>query len=421
MSSPEERVLVVGTTGDYIDHIHKTQPGRTVFLINPGPDGPIPHPGVDQQLYCPLTDPDGVVSRLRHFLTRNRIRLSGIACFDCESLLIAAHIAQLWSLSFPSPQTVFNCRDKYRSKILWRTDGAPCPQALLSHDINDVIRFMEMAGSPVVLKPSTLSGSELTFRCESPEQATEAFKTIRDGLRLRMADPTINRDGLIDDRVVLCEEYITGPEFSCDFIIDGEMLEVVRVAAKYLLKNAPIGTIQAYEIPAGLPGGILTTDLCRHLAEAVRSLGLTRCMGMADFIIRDGLVHFLEITPRPGGDCLPQLITQSCGLDMLALHLDFAEGLPLNIPAAPHWEHLVALRLHAPNDGRVRSMGIRRKGIDQEILEEVWLKQPGDLIRLPPEDYQSWLLGHLIFRPDPDRPVEPQLREVYQAVDIDIY
>jgi biotin carboxylase len=355
---------------------------------------------------------------LRDFLIRNRIRLSGVACFDCESLLIAATIAELWSLPFPSPQAVFNCRDKYRSKILWRTEGAPCPQALLSHNVNDVISFMEMTGSPVILKPPTLSGSELTFRCDGPNQAAEAFRTIRDGLRLHVADPTINRDGLIDDRVVLCEEYVSGPEFSCDFIFDGEMLEVVRVAAKYPLKDAPIGTIQAYEIPARLPAGILTTDLRRHLAEAVRPLGLTRCMGMADFIIRDGLVQFLEITPRPGGDCLPQLIAQSCGLDMLALHLDFAEGLPLNIPAAPHWKHVVALRLHAPNDGRLREIGLHRKRIEQEILEEVWLKRPGDLIRLPPEDYQSWLLGHLIFKPDPDRPVEAQLREVYQAVDI---
>jgi biotin carboxylase len=420
LSSLEERVLVVGTTGDYISHIHKTQPGRTVFLIDPGLDHPIPPSGPDRQLRCRLIDPDHVVSRLRDFLTRNRIRLSGIACFDCESLLMAARIAQLWSLPFPSPQTVFNCRDKYRSKILWRKEGAHCPQALLSHDVDEVLCFMEKTRSPVILKPPTLSGSELTFRCDGPDQAAAAFRKIRAGLRLRRTDATSNRDGLIDDRVVLCEEYISGPEFSCDFILDGEMLEVVRVAAKHPLKDAPVGTIQAYEIPARLPAGISINDLRLYLAEAVRSLGLIRCMGMADFIIRDGQVQFLEITPRPGGDCLPQLIAQSCGLDMLALHLDFAEGLPLHIPAAPRWRHLVALRLHAPNDGRLRAISLHKKWIEQEILEEVWLRQPGDLIQLPPDDYQSWLLGHVIFRPDPERPVESQLREVYQAVDIHI-
>jgi biotin carboxylase len=420
LPSLEERVLVVGTTGDYIDHIHKTQPGRTVFLIDPDPAYPIPSSGPDRQLRCRLTDPDHVVSRLRDFLTRNHIRLSGIACFDCESLLIAAHIAQLWSLPFPSPQPVFNCRDKSRSKILWRKGGTPCPEALLSHDVNEVLGFMEKTGSPVILKPPTLSGSELTFRCNDPDQAVAAFRKIREGLLFRRTDATLNRDGLIDERVVLCEEYISGPEFSCDFILEGEVLEVVRVAAKYPLKDAPVGTTQAYEIPAGLPIGISINDLRRHLAEAVRSLGLIRCMGMADFIVRDGQVQFLEITPRPGGDCLPQLIAQSCGLDMLALHLDFAEGLPLDIPAAPLWRHLVALRLYAPNDGRLRAIRLHRKWIEQEVLEEVWLKRPGDLIQLPPDDYQSWLLGHVIFRPDPDRPVEAQLREVYQAVDIDI-
>ena len=420
MSSLEERILVVGTTGDYIDHIHRIQPGRTVFLIEPSPDYPIPPSGVAPQLRCRLTDQDHVVSRLRDFLTRNHIRLSGIACFDCESLLMAAHIAQMWSLPFPSPQTVFNCRDKYRSKTLWQTLRVPCPQALLSRDVNDVLDFMEKTDSPIILKPPTLSGSELTFRCDGPEQAASAFRMIREGLRFRRNDATLNRDGLIDDQVVLCEEYISGPEFSCDFILDGEMLEVVRVAAKYPLRGAPVGTIQAYEIPAKLPTGISINDLRRHLVEAARSLGLIRCMGMADFIVRDGWIQFLEITPRPGGDCLPQLIVQSCGLDMLALHLDFAEGLPLDIPAPPQWRHLVALRLHAPNDGRLRTLNLHREWIGQEILEVVWLKRPGDRIQLPPDDYQSWLLGHVVFRPDPDRPVETQLQEVYQAVDIDI-
>jgi len=420
LPSYEKRILVVGTTGDYIDHIHRTQPGRTVFLIDPHPFNSIPCFGADQQLYCSLTDTENVVSRLQHFLTQNRIRLSGVACFDCESLLLSAIIAERWSLPFPSPQTVYNCRDKYRSKTLWSAGGIPCPRAFLYQDTNDVIRFMEMTGSPLILKPPTLSGSELTFKCNDPEQAAEAFRAIQEGLSRRMADPTINRDGLADHRVVLCEEYIAGPEFSCDFIMEGEMLEVVRVAAKYHLNDAPVGTIQAYEIPTTFPDGILTSDLRRHLAEAVRSLGLTRCMGMADFIIRDGQIKFLEITPRPGGDCLPPLIAQSCGLDMLALHLDFAEGLPYKIPAAHQWKHLVALRLHAPYDGRLKALGLRKKWIDQQILEEVWLKQPGDLIRLPPEDYQSWLLGHLIFRPDPDRTVETQLREIYQAVDIRI-
>jgi biotin carboxylase len=331
---------------------------------------------------------------------------------------MAATVAEQWSLPFPSPKTVLNCRDKYHSKILWRTDGVPCPQALLSRDVTDIVRFMEVTGSPVILKPQAMSGSELTFRCNDLEQAAKAFRTIREGLHLRKTDPTINRDGLIEDKVVLCEEYVPGPEFSCDFIIDGETLEVVRVAAKYPLKDAPFGTIQAYEIPARLPTSILKIDLHHHLAKAVRSLGLTRCMGMADFIIRDDLIQFLEITPRPGGDCIPQLIVQSCGLDMLALHLDFAEGLPLNIPAPPKWKHLVAMRLHAPHAGRLRAVGLHRKWLEQEILEEVWLKRPGDLIRLPPDEYQSWLLGHLIFRPDTGRPIKAQLQEVYHAVDI---
>ena len=57
---------------------------------------------------------------------------------------------------------------------------------------------------------------------------------------------------------------------------------------------------------------------------------------MADFIFKDDQFYFLEMTPRPGGDCLPDLIQASLGYDTLGLAIEYA--VDKNIEDAEHAE-----------------------------------------------------------------------------------
>jgi biotin carboxylase len=265
-----------------------------------------------------------------------------------------------------------------------------------------------------------LSGSELTYFCDRQEDAVEAVQTIKKGLQRRSRDKIINRDHLIDENSFLCEEFIPGDEYSCDFICNGSGVTIIRTARKYLMEEGPAGTVQAYEVPGMPREKAEALNLRENIAEAIEVLGLERCMGMADFIIHNGEPYFLEITPRPGGDCLPQVIEHSCGMNILEAHIDFAAERDLRIPPESEWKRTVGLRVHARKRGSLSTIRLWVGRISQEILETGWYREAGDRISLPPDDYRTWVLGHIIFRPHPDVGIPEQIKDISEAIEVRI-
>ena len=418
MSPLESRVLVVGTTPDYVESISKAFPGRALFLTDPAVRDAArqPAPEAGSEVISNLWDASVVESAVIEHLRRWRLEISGVACFDCESMELAAVLAERFGLPYPSPVAVLLCRDKLRCKQVWRRAGVTCPRTRQVRDVADVANFLADCGGPIVLKPLTGSGSELVFRCDDRRAGAEAFGMLRDGLASRAGHRMYRSDD--GTPPVIAEQCISGTEYSCDAVVDRGSAELIRVARKYHRRGLPFGTIRAYELPAP-PQEIAPANLSALVCQAADALGLNRAMCMIDFVVHDGRVIFLEIAPRPGGDCLPALIRQSCGLDILGAHLDFAEGKPLQVPSADRWERLVGLRIHADQEGVVES--IRAEGLDQDkrIREVTFLRTRGDMVPIPPRDYDSWLLGHVIFQPNAGD-IERQCDEIASGIMVNL-
>ena len=421
------RVLVVGTTADYIDVLSRRFPGRALFLTDPRERAAASEPAPDEatELLCDLVQPETVLAALREHLNRWRIEPSGVACFDCESLLLAAGIAPSLSLPYASLEAVAACRSKFISKQLWRQAGLPCPEVETVRTAAEAAGSLKRIGGRAVLKPLTGSGGELTFLVSDGDDCSNAFEAIRSRLAehhdTRMYTSCAGGDAGSDPRRVFAvEEYVEGTEYSCDFLLDGNRLEIVRIARKTPAPGHPLGTILAYVLPAGLPAGVEPQAFRRQAFEAARALGLQRALCMLDFIVRDGTAVMLEMTPRPGGDCLPPLILRSCGLDMLGCALDFAEGAPIAVPQPSRWRRLVGLRLIASRPGVVRKVDARRLCEDRRVLECCLKRGPGHRVVLPPDDYDSRLLGHVIFDPSGPDDVENECIEISARLSVEM-
>lgn len=399
-------VVVVGTTADYIAYLEQACPGRALFITDPperensSEAAPVPA----REVLCDLSDFPQVLRRLQGHLARWDQRPAGVACFDCESLGLAAVVARELGLPFPSARSVALCRNKLLSKQIWSRAGVACPQSEAVASPAESSRLQRRLRAPVILKPLTGSGSELVFVCRDQAQCEAAFDTLRQNLAAhanRRLYPTgqDSADGLDARRVFIAEQFVVGPEYSCDFLLEQGRVRLIRIARKFAAPEQPAGTIGAYLLPAALPAGLSPEGLQGQLSRAAGALGLTRALGMADFIVSGDTAYLLEITPRPGGDCLPPLIRHSSGLDMLRLTLDFAAGQAPNLPEAGRWQPLVGLRLFARRGGVVRDIDDSRLRRDARVRECQLRRLPGDVIALPPEDYDSRLLGHVIFAP----------------------
>lgn len=394
-------ILIVGTTSDYIHWIRQACPERALFVTAPEirlkarEKAPLPK----EEILVDLSDPNQVLDAVESHLKRWGIVPGGIFCFDCEAMALTAFLAQKLDLDYPSSRAIENCRDKYLSKQIWQEHGIPCPITMPVKDLSHATAFLRSMPWGCVLKPFAGSGSELVFKCEDEKMCKHAYQTIATQLERRRAH-ALFRHANSEQYLMLAEERIRGIEFSCDFIVDRNGIRLIRLAKKITSPCKSFGTILGYILPGKLPQGTDTTNFEALLLQGARALGIHRGICMADIFISQGQARLIEITPRPGGDCLPHLLKAVCGMDILKICLDFAQGLEPDLSpyrrAIPH----AGIRLISSKAGVVKRIDTSRLDMDPRVAGLEIIRSPGHRVQLPPEDYDSRLLGHMIFKPD---------------------
>jgi biotin carboxylase len=407
-------VLVVGTTTDYVHWIDQTWPGRALFVTDPAERsrGTEPAPDARTELLEDLRHPQRVRKALAGHLRRHDIRLGGIACYDCEALALAARLAQALELPYPSIDAIQLCRDKFECKSVWRAADVPCPDGAIIRTAAEAVAFQNRVSGLCVLKPPTGSGSEYVFLCNGPDEAAAGVAAIQQAMVRQAGNRMYAKAG---GRIV-AEQYAVGEEYSCDFLLEEHGLRIVRVAKKVRLRYGPFGTIHGYEVPANLPSGLSRARLGDVLLRAARAVGLSRSVCMADFIVTPAGPMMLELAPRPGGDCLPDLIRLAGDVDVIGLALDIAEGRTIHLPAANRWKRHAAVRIHATQCGTIHDIDTRKAAADPRVAQITLIRQKGHRVVLPPEHYDLWVLGFIIFRPDPKRAVAVQCEELLAGV-----
>lgn len=420
-----KRVLVVGTTSDYIDIITRRYPGRGLFITDGRERGSAvePAPPATDEVLVDLSDKAETLALVQEHLSRWSLEASGVTCFDCESMALASYLADAFMLPYHSLESITACRSKVASKLMWQSHGLACPRVELVHSLAEAVSFLEGLGRPIVLKPLTGSGSELVFKCGDRLDCSSAFAMISNRLASHPNERMYEggNGSRVDARhVFAAEEFIRGREYSCDFVVENDRIEIIRVARKIPATNQPIGTTLAYIVPASLPGGLTEERLAEQLGKAARSVGLQRAIVMVDFIVREGQAVLIEMTPRPGGDCLPPLLQQVSGFDMLGFALDFAEGKSLEIADRSSWKHLVGVRLFAESAGVIKSFDTSRITADPRVKECYLKRTAGHRVVLPPQDYDSRVLGHIIFQPRSADSIEAESRELAAKLAVEI-
>jgi len=426
-SKQVDRVLVVGTTSDYVDLIGRRLPSRCLFLTDSAVRAAArePAPNATDEVVCSLADrPESVHAALTAHLDQHDLRLAGIVCFDCESMPLAAELADWFDFDYPSRRAVATARNKHATTELWRRAGLPCPRSELVHDANEAVAMQRRIGAPVVLKPLSGSGSELVFACRDEADCRAAFDVVLSRLAshrdARMYAPIVGAAGTLDPRqVFIAEELIEGTEMSCDFVVEEQAVRIIRICRKISMPGEPLGTVRAYVTPVELRDAGALARLRRQLAAAAEALGIRRAICVVDMVLRDGQFVMLELAPRLAGDCLPALTRASTGLDVFAFALDFALGeLPAIPPSGP--EPRVAVRFLAANEGIITRLDTSLLEADPRVLQLEIVRGVGEEVVLPPASYDMRLLGYAIFRPSGDVSIEQQCAELEGSILVEI-
>lgn len=414
------RVLVVGTTSDYIELIRHSCPGLALFITDPAIRSKASEaaPDPEEEILCNLNDYHKIRTALIRHVEKWNIELGGITCFDCESMELTANLASYYSLPYPSVKSVRNCRDKFTSKMLWHQNNIPCPAVTLINSYTEAVEFFLQVDGPCVIKPRTGSGSELVFRCDTVKDCEMAVFQIKKGLRERQENRLFS-NAFIDSPVMIAEEFVSGEEYSCDFVIHNGTVDIIRLTRKIRSRQSTFGTIRGYVLE-DLPDRLEHREISDILYRSACVLGITEAVSMVDFLVRNNEIVLLEMTPRPGGDCIPYLLQRALHLNIIKLAMDFALRYPITLTNNKGNTPYAGLRLHAKQSGVLKKINTFSLDSDCRVLEFNIFKKPGDLIRMPPDDYESWLLGHVIIKADATTNIEEQCNDLINRVEVEI-
>jgi hypothetical protein len=142
---------------------------------------------------------------------------------------------------------------------------------------------------------------------------------------------------------------------------------------------------------------------------------------MVDYILHQGTPILIEMTPRPGGDSIPELVSAATGLDTLALYLDFVQGRfkePKDTALLP--ESFASLNFFAPMEGKIQVLDGEKVRVSPHVRKLFFKKQTGDRVILPPKDYDNRLLGYCIIEAKPGIDLVLEAQKLEQMLEVKI-
>ncbi len=285
----------------------------------------------DKQLVISTIDIPAVLEAAREY------QVNGIMTLASDMpMRTVAHVGKALGLPAISEEAAFRATDKHAMRQALKKHGVPVPVFFGVKDeqeYRDAIR--QIPGEMFIVKPADSSGSRGVHLVSKDEDPMEAFCDSQKFSR---------------SRVVMVEEYMTGPEVSVESLTIGGKTQVIAITDKLIVGNGnftEIGHTQPCALPAAVQDEIRDV-VCR----TVSAIGIDHSPSHAELKVTPTGVKVVEIGARLGGDNITtSLVPLSTGVDMLAACIRIAMGEP--IERFEERPNTAAIRYFAPPVGTI--------------------------------------------------------------------
>ncbi len=284
-----------------------------------------------------------LVKKIEEWQKRYHFIFKSVLAIDEElHFQMSKTISEYFLLPFYDDYTCYLGSNKYLLKRSFLTYGVPTGDfALISHPQNPEI---QQVGFPNVLKVISGTQSEYIFFNENQAQLIQNFSRLQEAVLATGEDPRFRQHSFIHNNEkisfnpreqFLLEAFVPGDEYSCDFIIDGEDIRLVRVVKK--ITGPYLGFFSGYQLlnDASLIEYNLDKkkllDICRQIKQ---SLWAKTGVCMVDFKYHHSQFTVLEASIRPGLSAFNHLMYEVYGFTSLALAAMQRMGVhvPLSLP-----------------------------------------------------------------------------------------
>lgn len=334
-----EKILILGGTHFQVPVIqYSKEQGYRVITCDYLPDNP-GHLLSDEYYNVSTTDKEAVLDLARG------LKVDGVLAFASDPAApTAAYVAEKLGL----PGNSFNDVNLFSEKHKWRNflkeNGFRTP---VSKDYYSLDELMSDEWCyPVMVKPVDSSGSKGVTKVSGREALADAFSHALSYSR---------------SRHVIVEEYIerAGPQIGGDGFFGTDRLDFVcfgdQVVDEGINPYVPCGM----KFPSIIPESI-QKKISDEIERAIRLSGLKNLSFNLEVMLDErGDVFLMEIGPRNGGNCIPEVIYNYTGVNLPALAVEASLGHPFSLSPRDNSHFYAYYALHSRKDGIYRDYVLR--------------------------------------------------------------
>ncbi|MFJ9033656.1 ATP-grasp domain-containing protein [Streptomyces sp. NPDC102274] len=311
-----------------------------------------------------------------------RHQLAGVMTWTEWYLVPVARLARQLGLPTNTPEAMQGCRNKATARSLFARHGVPSAASVSVSSAEEAAAVAQRIGYPVVVKPGSHAAAVGVMRVDDAAGLDAAYA---------FAAQTAERG--VENRQVLVEEYLDGPEISVECVTYQGHTTVVAVTRK-TISPPPYFEQLAHAVDAADP---LRSTVAPVAAAALRALGVTDGVSHIEMRLVNNHPRLIEVNGRLAGDMIGHLVHLATGIDLARAAADIAcTRAPEHTPTR---RQAAAIRLIYPDTSGILTQLHLDESAQQPWLERIrFQRRPGDEVRLPQDggDMFTARLGFLI-------------------------
>ncbi len=268
--------------------------------------------------------------------------------------------------------------DKSLMRAAFRAAGVPSPDFVALGEGEDAVRAASALRYPLVVKPVDNMGARGIRRIDRPSELPEAVELARSHSRSR--------------RVIL-EEFVPGPEFSLDAIVDRGRITITGIADR-IIRFSPYFVETGHTIPTSADRSSVER-VCAVFKAGIRALGIENGAAKGDIKLSPAGPVVGEIAARlSGGYMSGWTYPYASGSLVTGAALNLAVGLPAG-DLSPRWAMFCAERAFISIPGQVERVIGTEEAERAPFVKKLFLRVgPGDRVVFPTNNVEK--CGNLI-------------------------
>lgn len=256
--------------------------GYSPIVVSPAPDSPT-------FAYADKSVLSDIFAKQNYLEYIRAMHVNAVLSDECDiATKLIAELADELHLPSQGIDMAELYTNKVRMREFLREQSLPCPAFQICRSLDEALAFYRALGKKLIIKPIDSNSSHGVFTIHNEEELIAHFDEAQSFSR--------------EEKAVICEQYITGTEFTIDGIKTPHGHTSLAISEK---KHYAYNENVAYELFFSHDNPKFDYDLLRRTNDQFVNLsGLPFGLTHAEYKFQDGQFYLIEIGARGGGNLI---------------------------------------------------------------------------------------------------------------------